>query len=179
MPQIASLLVFLVLCAITTSTALKVKGSKCYIADSITNEDSDKYLLSKEAGQRYRLAFGFPLSRAYQTEWMVFVMRYKGKAVLQFAHKNNGNCQFLTQQPKAKTLSLTEPRKCRTHFIDTRTLFTTNTGPIQRRRYISFFLSPEKVLGSMRRNLILTSKSNAHHMSFWKINLNDQKICAV
>ena len=179
MLQITSLLVILALFAIATSNAIKAKGSRCYVADSIINEDSDKYLLSKEAGQRHRLAFGFPSNRAYHTEWMVFIMRYRGKAVLQFVHKDNGQCQFLTQQPGAKTLSLTEPRRCRTYFVDTRTLFATNAGPIQRRRYISSFLTPDKVLGGMRRNIVLTSKSDKHHMSFWRINLNDQKICGV
>ena len=162
---------------VTTANTIKVRASKCYVADSIINEDSDKYLLWKVAGQRYRPSFGFPSSRAFQTEWMVFVMRYRGKSVLQFAHKRYEKCQFLTQQPGEKYLSLTEPINCGSDVISTRTMFTTNAGPIRSRRYISFFLTPDKMIGHMKRNLILTSRSDEHHLSFWRINLNDKKTC--
>lgn len=163
----------------TVATA-KARTSKCYVADSIISENSDKYLLSKEAGQKYRLAFGFPSSRAFRTEWMIFFMRYRGKTVLQFAQKmKDGKCQFLTQQPREKYLSLTEPRTCRTYFIDPRTMFTTSAGPIQRRRHIGFFLAPNKVLGHMKRNLILTWQSDKQQSSFWRINLNENKKCDV
>lgn len=173
-----ALLLALLSIADTTRSFAKVTASKCYVADSIIHDGSDQNMLWKETGQRNHPSFGFAsFARGYRKDWMVFVMQYKGKTVLQFAHKRDGKCQFLIQQFKDKHLSLTEPRKCRSDSISTRTMFTTSAGPVS--RHINFFLTPNRMIGHSKKNLILTSRSDKKRMAYWRLNINSKKSCNV